>query len=80
MRAQAPVRHFRRGEDEAVAVGGFETGRRADRAVHVDDRAARRAHEVMVVVADAQLEEHRPAGSMAHEPASAKSPRALYTD
>ena len=45
-----------------MIVGGGQAWRLADRAVDVSDDAARPAHDVMMVVADASLEPGRAAG------------------
>ena len=53
--AQAPEGHLGLVDDEAVGCGRVQAGRRADRAVHVGDRAAAPADDVVVVVAGAGL-------------------------
>ena len=62
--AEAPVGDLGLVDDEAVGVGGVEAGAYADRAVDVGDRAARAAHHVVVVVADAQLVARDRAGGL----------------
>ena len=68
--AQAPVGDLRLVEAEAARVGGFQAGRLADGAVHVDREPAGAADEVMMVVADARLVARGPAGRLdaAREP------------
>lgn len=53
--AQAPEGHVRFVHEIADLVGRFQTGRVADDAVHVGDRTADPAHEVVVVVTDPAL-------------------------
>src|SRR6478672_11504572 len=76
--AQAPVGDLGLVDDEAVGVGGVEAGSYADRAVDVRDRAARAAHDVVVVVADAQLVARDRAGRLdpADQPGAAARTRA----
>ena len=56
MQDSSPVDDLGLVDGEAVVVGGVEAGGLAGCALHVDHRAAGSAHEVVVVVAELQLE------------------------
>src|SRR5271170_2432283 len=62
--AQAPVDDLGLVDRKAVVVGSGQAGRLADRAVDVSDGPARTAHDVVVVVPDASLEQGRAPGRL----------------
>ncbi len=57
--ADTPEDDLRLVDREPAEIGRIQARRRADDAIHIRDRAAPAAHEVMMVVADARLEDRR---------------------
>lgn len=62
--AQAPKNDFRLMDDKSVVGGRFQTGSRADSAVHIGCQTATAADKVMVIVANARLIACRMAGRL----------------